>query len=142
MRFFDIDHGRAKNQGPEVMQFDCTGGTFTLYGYEEEDADNAEFLVHMSDDAKAGSLLDACRRVGDQELLRMSLAVAGRYGGLPSARTYGSILKATTNVEEAWTVWKELANSGFEVGEGEYAAMVCALGLNGDVSASRELFDT
>merc|ERR1719424_502816 len=54
MRFFDIDHGRAKNQGPEVMQFDCTGGTFTLYGYEEEDTGHdGEFLVHMSTLAKA-----------------------------------------------------------------------------------------
>ena len=57
MRFFDIDHGAADKQGPEVMQFDCTGGTFTLYGVErDEDADVAdlEFLMHISDDAKAG----------------------------------------------------------------------------------------
>ena len=54
MRFFDIDHGNPLNQGPEVMQFKCTGGTFTLYGYEEEDTGHdGEFLVHMSTLAKA-----------------------------------------------------------------------------------------
>ena len=56
-RFFDIDHGNSEKQGPEVMQFDCTGGTFTLYGEEsDEDKDipNLEFLMHISDDAKAG----------------------------------------------------------------------------------------
>lgn len=57
MRFFDIDHGNAENQGPEVMQFDCTGGTFTLYGAErdeDEDVKDLEFLMHISDDARAG----------------------------------------------------------------------------------------
>jgi len=56
MRFFDIDHGSTDDShidGPEVMQFMCTGGTFTLYGYEKDGAANAEFLVHMSHNAQA-----------------------------------------------------------------------------------------
>ena len=54
-RFFDIDHDNRR--GPEVLQFMCSGGTFSLYGYEQEDVDNneqqnSEFLVHMSTNAK------------------------------------------------------------------------------------------
>ena len=54
MRFFDIDHGKSANTGPEVMQFKCTGGTFTLYGFENETPGaDGEFLLHMSASAKA-----------------------------------------------------------------------------------------
>ena len=54
MRYFDIDHGNPEFQGPEVMQFMCTGGSFTLYGFEEEDTGHdGQFLVHMSLAAKA-----------------------------------------------------------------------------------------
>ena len=54
LRFFDIDHGTDPSMGPEVLQFKCTGGTFTLYGYEAGDnADSDEFLMHVSDNAKA-----------------------------------------------------------------------------------------
>jgi hypothetical protein len=53
MRYFDIDHGANKAMGPEVFQFKCPGGTFTLYGYEEEDNEESEFLVHVSASAKA-----------------------------------------------------------------------------------------
>ena len=59
-RFFDIDHGNPENQGPEVMQFKCPGGTFTLYGSEpltavdSPDDPNLEFMMYISDAAKAG----------------------------------------------------------------------------------------
>ena len=52
MRFFDIDHGNPENHGPEVMQFKCPGGTFTLYGSEPLTAEdtpddpNLEFLLY------------------------------------------------------------------------------------------------
>ena len=52
MRFFDIDHGNPENHGPEVMQFKCPGGTFTLYGSEPltavdtPDDPNLEFLLY------------------------------------------------------------------------------------------------
>ena len=53
LRFFDIDHGKNYATGPEVMQFMCTGGTFTLYGFEKDGTEDAEFLVHMSTNAQA-----------------------------------------------------------------------------------------
>ena len=54
MRYFDVDHGNPEFQGPEVMQFMCTGGSFTLFGFEEEDTGHdGQFLLHMSLAAKA-----------------------------------------------------------------------------------------
>jgi hypothetical protein len=35
VRFFDLDHGKNPDMGPEVIQFKCPGGTFTLYGNEQ-----------------------------------------------------------------------------------------------------------
>ena len=62
MRFFDIDHGKEEfgghgegkndHMGPEVMQFQCPGGTFELYGLEVEDPDDGEFLVNMDTKSK------------------------------------------------------------------------------------------
>ena len=60
MRFFDIDHGKetddgeGKNDhmGPEVIQFQCPGGSFQLYGLEVEDPDDGEFLVNMDTKSK------------------------------------------------------------------------------------------
>ena len=52
LRFFDIDHGKQFAQGPEVMQFMCTGGSFTLYGYEQDGKEDTEFMVHMSKNAQ------------------------------------------------------------------------------------------
>ena len=53
VRFFDIDHGADKDMGPEVFQFKCPGGTFSLYGYEHDEEGETEFLVHMNTEAKA-----------------------------------------------------------------------------------------
>ena len=53
VRFFDIDHGSQPGMGPEVMQFICNGGTFTLYGLEQEDEGEGEFLVHVDRKTKA-----------------------------------------------------------------------------------------
>ena len=53
VRFFDLDHGKDPDMGPEVIQFKCPGGTFTLYGNEKEDEDDVEFLVHMNNASKA-----------------------------------------------------------------------------------------
>ena len=53
VRFFDLDHGKDPDMGPEVIQFKCPGGTFTLYGNEQEDEDDVEFLVHMNNASKA-----------------------------------------------------------------------------------------
>lgn len=53
LRFFDIDHGKNFAQGPEVMQFMCTGGHFTLYGFEQDGQADTEFMVHMSKNAQA-----------------------------------------------------------------------------------------
>ena len=54
LRFFDVDHGNPEFQGPEVIQFKCTGGSFTLFGFEEEDTGHdGQFLLHMSLAAKA-----------------------------------------------------------------------------------------
>ena len=44
MRIFDIDHGSDKKKGPEVVQFKCTGGSFTLFG-------DHPFLMHVSSNA-------------------------------------------------------------------------------------------
>lgn len=60
VRFFDIDHGKDKIRdgeshplGPEVLQFSCPGGTFSLYGHEVDKPDpDLEFLVHIDDYTK------------------------------------------------------------------------------------------
>ena len=58
IRIFDIDHGKDEgaNQeaGPEVMQFSCPGGSFTLHGNDvEEDSPSTEFMVNMDDTTRA-----------------------------------------------------------------------------------------
>ena len=58
VRFFDLDHGKNPDMGPEVLQFKCPGGTFTLYGFEHENEEEVEFLVHMSNSSKARERTD------------------------------------------------------------------------------------
>ncbi len=60
VKYFDLDHGEGQGSGPEVIQFKCPGGTFSLFGTERgdrdgvnEDADLGDFMLHVSDNAKS-----------------------------------------------------------------------------------------
>ena len=48
LRVFDIDHSKKDEHGPEAIQFQCKGGTFSTFG-------DSPFLVHLSHKCAARS---------------------------------------------------------------------------------------
>jgi len=76
------------------------------------------------------SLLEAASRVRDQPLLKQIVEVARRVG-IPTARAYGSLLRASDSLPAARAVWDELMSSGLVVSEAEYVIMIAACSAYG-----------
>jgi len=85
------------------------------------------------------ALLEAASRVRNQPLLQQIVEVARRVG-IPTARAYGSLLRASDSLPAARAVWDELVCSGLNVSEAEYVIMIAACSAYGaDDEAQRIL---
>merc|ERR1719161_1561638 len=106
--------------------------------------DLVEQMEDQMDEVLFSSVIEACLRVGQLDLLSQQMRKYARQGGLVglSAPTYGSMIKAygqAQDTERMWELWTEMGKRNIKPTAGTLGCMVDALVKNRCVEDAWEL---